>query len=124
MFPSTGFAERNSYRAAIIAEKQFARALEQQADEIRLDVREELASVGCGRGILKSASLACGSRRRVEEQTLLSKSSRGKPGSGGRAERSHHLEEQLTQALVSHTISRLQFWRARHPQSKTTAMED
>ncbi len=105
-------AERNSYRVALIAEKQTARALEQQADEIRLDVREGWRRLDQARSNFEISGLGVQlAERRVDEQTLLAELGRAKAQDQVDAQNDLITSKnQLTQALVSHTISRLQFW--------------
>ena len=102
-------AERNA-RSALIARDRAARSVEQQADEtvagsmdgarwIRGKRSYEISEVG-----VKLAE------RRVEEQDLLAELPRPRAGPGGRPERSRRSRNQRTQALVAHTIARLQFW--------------
>ena len=104
--------ERNSYRAALIAEKQAARALEQQADEIRLDVRDGWRVLDSAKRNFEISQLGVGlAERRVEEQTLLAELGRAKAQDQVDAQNDLiSSKNQLTQALVSHTIARLQFW--------------
>jgi outer membrane protein TolC len=104
--------ERNSYRAALIAEKQAARALEQQADEIRLDVRDGWRVLDSAKRNYEISQLGVGlAERRVEEQTLLAELGRAKAQDQVDAQNDLiSSKNQLTQALVSHTIARLQFW--------------
>ena len=105
-------AERNSYRAALIAEKQAARALEQRADEIRLDVRESWRTLDQAKRNFEISQLGVQlAERRVEEQNLLAEVGRAKAQDQVDAQNDLiSSKNQLTQALVSHTIARLQFW--------------
>jgi outer membrane protein TolC len=105
-------AERNSYRAALIAEKQAARSAEQQADEIRLEVRESWRTLDQAKRNYEISELGVQiAERRVEEQNLLAEVGRAKAQDQVDAQNDLITSKnQLTQALVSHTISRLQFW--------------
>ena len=105
-------AERNAYRASIIAEQQAARALEQQADEIRLDVREGWRVLDAAKRNHEISQLGVQlAERRVEEQNLLAEVGRAKAQDQVDAQNDLiSSKNQLTQALVSHTIARLQFW--------------
>ncbi len=105
-------AERNSYRASIIAERQVARAAEQQADEIRLEVRDSWRSLESAKRNSEISKLGVElAERRVEEQTLLAEVGRAKAQDQVDAQNDLITSKnQLTQALVSHTIARLQFW--------------
>jgi len=105
-------AERNSYRAALIAEKQAVRALEQQADEIKLDVRESWRTLDQAKRNFEINQLGVQlTERRVEEQNLLAEV--GRANAQNQVDAQNDLirsKNQITQALVSHTIARLQFW--------------
>ncbi|HMJ89135.1 MAG TPA: TolC family protein [Candidatus Acidoferrum sp.] len=105
-------SERNLYRAAIINEKQAARSLEQQADEIRLDVRENWRQLDAAKRNFEISKLGVElAERRVEEQNLLAEVGRAKAQDQVDAQNDLiSSKNQQTQALVSHTISRLQFW--------------
>jgi outer membrane protein TolC len=105
-------AERNSYRAAIIGEEQAERALEQQGDEIRLEVREGARALDQAKRNFEIGQLGVRlAERRVEEQTLLAEVGRAK--AQDQVDSQNDLitsKNQLTVALVNHTIARLQFW--------------
>jgi outer membrane protein TolC len=105
-------AERNSYRGALIFEKRAARALEQQADEIRLEVRESWRALDQAKRNYEISELGVQiAERRVEEQDLLAEVGRAKAQDQVDAQNDLITSKnQLTQALVSHTIARLQFW--------------
>jgi outer membrane protein TolC len=104
--------ERNGYRAALIAEQQAARALEQQADEIRLEVRESWRTLDQAKRNHEIGQLGVQlAERRVDEQNLLAEVGRAKAQDQVDAQNDLITSKnQLTQALVSHTIARLQFW--------------
>ncbi len=110
--PFDRLAERNGYRAALIGEQQAARALEQQADEIRLDIRENWRQLDSARRNFEIAQLGVElAERRVDEQNLLAELGRSKAQDQVDAQNDLITSKnQLTQALVSHTIARLQFW--------------
>ncbi len=105
-------AERNAYRAALIAEKQAARAIERQADEIRLEVREGWRTLDQAKRNYETSELGVElAERRVEEQNLLAELGRAKAQDQVDAQNDLITSKNArTQALVSHTISRLQFW--------------
>jgi hypothetical protein len=91
-------AERNAYRAAIIGESRSQRDLELRRDEIELQV--EISEIG-----VKIA------QRRVEEQELLAGLGRTRALDQIDAQNSLLTStDSRTQALVAHTIARLQFW--------------
>jgi outer membrane protein TolC len=104
--------ERNAYRESLITEKRVARAMEQQADDIRLDVRESWRALDQAKRNYEISELGVKiAERRVEEQEL-----RGELGNA-RAQDQVDAQNDLsrsknerTQALVGHTITRLQFW--------------
>jgi outer membrane protein TolC len=105
-------AERNSYRATLIAGEQAERALEQQGDEIRLEVREGARALDQAKRNYEISQLGVQlAERRVEEQTLLAEVGRAK--AQDQVDSQNDLitsKNQLTVALVNHTIARLQFW--------------
>jgi outer membrane protein TolC len=110
--PFDRLSERNSYRLAIILQQQAARALEQQADEIRLDVREGWRALDQAERNFDISRLGVQlAERRVEEQNLLAEVGRAKAQDQVDAQNDLITSKnQLTLALVSHTIARLQFW--------------
>jgi outer membrane protein TolC len=103
---------RNSYRAALIARDQAQRAVEQLEDEIRIQVRDGWRSLEQARRSYEISDLGVKlSERRVEMQTLLAELGRAKAQDQVDAENDlASSRNQRTQALVGHTISRLQFW--------------
>jgi len=105
-------SERNAYRGALIAEKQAARALEQQEDEIKLEVRESWRTLEQAKRSYEIAEIGVKlAERRVEEQNLLAELGRAKAQDQVDAQNALNTSKnQQTQALVTHTIARLQFW--------------
>jgi outer membrane protein TolC len=105
-------AERNAYRAALIARDRAARALEQQADEIRLQVRESWRALDQARRNYEISEIGVRlAERRVEEQNLLAELGRARAQDLVDAQNDLvNSRNQRTQALVAHTIARLQFW--------------
>lgn len=105
-------AERNAYRGALIAERQAARALEQQEDEIKLEVRESWRTLEQAKRSYEIAEVGVKlAERRVEEQNLLAELGRAKAQDQVDAQNALNTSKnQQTQALVTHTIARLQFW--------------
>lgn len=105
-------AERNVYRTALITRNRAARSLEQQEDEIKLEVRDSWRTLDQAKRNYEISEIGVKlAERRVEEQELL--------GELGRANALDQVDaqnafidsrNQLTQALVTHTIARLQFW--------------
>ena len=105
-------AERNNYRAALIAQQRSARAVEQQRDQIELQVRDSWRTLEQARRTYQISEIGVKlAERRVEEQELLAELGRAKALDQVDAQNSLlSSKDQLTQALVSHTIARLQFW--------------
>ncbi|MBI5772795.1 MAG: TolC family protein [Verrucomicrobia bacterium] len=105
-------AERNNYRAALILYEQSIRQLSQKEDEVKLQVRNDWRGLDQARRNYESAKLGVElSLRRVEEQELRAQIGRGTARDQVDAQNDLITQKnQLTQALVAHTIARLQFW--------------
>jgi outer membrane protein TolC len=105
-------AERNLYREALISERRATRAAERHADEIRLEVREGWRALDQARRNYEISELGVKiAERRVEEQNLLAELGRAKAQDQVDAQNDLITSKnQRTQALVGHTIARLQFW--------------
>lgn len=113
-FPLERKAQRNAYRAALIAQKQSERDLSLLEDQIKLQVRDGWRALDQARRNYESAELGVKlAERRVEEQDLLSELGRGvaKDQVDAQVDLTNS-KNQRTQALVAHTIARLQFWTA------------
>ncbi|MDX9975382.1 MAG: TolC family protein [FCB group bacterium] len=106
-------SERNQYRATLINHERSQRERELAEDNVKLQVREDWRTLEQAKRSfeIRQTGVAL-NERRVAEQTLL--------GELGRATARDTVEAQndligarnaLTDALVSHTIARLQFWR-------------
>ncbi len=104
--------ERNVYRAALIGRKQAARNIEQEGDEITLEVRENWRSLDQARRNYEISGVGVDlAERRVEEQDLLAELGRARALDQVDAQNDLSASKnQLTQALVGHTIARLRFW--------------
>lgn len=104
--------ERNSYRQALITRDRAARAVEQQADEIKLQVRDSWRSLDQAKRSFEISEIGVKlAERRVEEQTILWELSRSKAQDQVDAQNDFvNSKNQRTQALVAHTIARLKFW--------------
>jgi outer membrane protein TolC len=104
--------ERNTYRAALIAQQRAARAVEQQRDQIELQVRDSWRTLEQARRTYQISEVGVKlAERRVEEQELLADLGRAKALDQVDAQNSLlSSKDQLTQALVAHTVARLQFW--------------
>jgi outer membrane protein TolC len=107
-------SQRNSYRAALISAGQAARAVIQLEDDIKNQVRDNLRALEQAKrnyeiGVI-GVKLA---ERRVEEQNLLAELGRARAQDQVDAQNALvDSKNQLTQALVNHTITRLQFWNS------------
>jgi outer membrane protein TolC len=104
--------QRNTYRAALIRYEQARRAVIQREDEIKLAVRESWRVLEQARRTYEISELGVKlAERRVEEQELLAELGRAKAQDQVDAQNDLvNSRNQRTQALVSHTIARLQFW--------------
>jgi len=105
-------AERNAYRGALIAYEASRRAFELRADEIKLQVRDSWRALDQAKRNYEISEIGVKiAERRVEEQNLLAELGRAKAQDQVDAQNDLVASRnQLTQALVGHTIARLQFW--------------
>ena len=105
-------AERNSYRAALIACDQAARTVEEQEDTIKNQVRDGWRTLDQAKRNYEISDVSVKlAERRVEEQDLLAEVGRAKAQDQVDAQNDLiNSKNQRTQALVTHTIARLQFW--------------
>ena len=105
-------AERNAYRTAIIARNQASRAIAQQEDSIKLQVRDSWRTLDQAKRNYEISEIGVKlAERRVEEQNLLAELGRAKAQDQVDAQNDlSNSKNQRTQALVTHTIARLQFW--------------
>jgi outer membrane protein TolC len=105
-------AERNSYRAALIAQDRAHRNVELQRDQIELQIRESWRTLEQAKRNYEINEIGVKiAERRVEEQELLAEFGRAKALDQVDAQNSLlSSKDQLTQALVAHTVARLQFW--------------
>lgn len=105
-------AQRNAYRAALIADKQSARDQSFLGDTIRLQVRDGWRALDQAKRNYEISELTVKlSERRVEEQDLLAELGRGVAKDQVDAQNDLiNSKNQRTLALVAHTIFRLQFW--------------
>ena len=105
-------SDRNNYRTAIITRDRAARAVEQQQDEIKLQVRDSWRTLDQAKRNFEISEIGVKlAERRVEEQTLLAELGRAKAQDQVDAQNDFvNSKNQRTQALVAHTIARLQFW--------------
>ena len=105
-------AVRNSYRAALITRNRAARTLEEQEDQIKLQVRDSWRTLDQAKRNYEISEIGVHiAERRVEEQGLLAEFGRSKAQDQVDAQNALiDSKNQRTQALVTHTIARLQFW--------------
>ena len=105
-------AERNSYRSALISRDQAYRNVEQQEDQIKLQVRDSWRTLDQAKRSYEISDIGVKlAERRVEEQNLLAELGRARALDQVDAQNAYlDSKNQRTQALVTHTIARLQFW--------------
>ena len=105
-------AERNAYRSALISLEQSRRSFELRADEIKLQVRDSWRALDQAKRNYEISDIGVKiAERRVEEQNLLAELGRAKAQDQVDAQNDLvNSKNQRTQALVGHTIARLQFW--------------
>lgn len=104
--------ERNAYRSAIITRNSASRALEQQEDTIKLNVRESWRTLDQAKRSYEISQAGVQiAQRRVEEQDLLAELGRARAQDQVDAQTSL-IESQngRSQALVNHMVARLNFW--------------
>ena len=104
--------QRNDYRSSIIIRNRAARAVVQQEDDIKLQVRDSWRTLDQAKRNYEISEVGVRlAERRVEEQNLLAELGRAKAQDQVDAQNDLiNSKNQLTQALVTHTIARLQFW--------------
>jgi outer membrane protein TolC len=105
-------AERNAYRATLISEQRAIRAVEQSRDDIESQVRESWRTLEQAKRTYEISEVGVKvAERRVEEQELLAEFGRAQALDEVDAQNALvSSKDQRTQALVAHTIARLQFW--------------
>jgi outer membrane protein TolC len=105
-------AERNTYRSALISRNRAARNLELAEDQIKLDVRNSWRTLDqAQRNYQIAESGVTIAERRVDEQEMLAEVGRARAQDQVDAQNDLiSAKNQRTQALVTHTIARLQFW--------------
>jgi outer membrane protein TolC len=105
-------AERNNYRSALISRNRAARNLELVEDQIKLDVRNSWRTLDQAQRNYQIAESGVKiAERRVDEQEMLAEVGRARAQDQVDAQNDLiSAKNQRTQALVTHTIARLQFW--------------
>lgn len=106
-------AERNSYRAAIIARNRASREWDLAVDNVRLQIANDARELEQARRNYENAEVSVKlGERRVEEQTLRAELGRGTTRDLLDAQDDLlTARNQRTSALVSHNLARLRFWR-------------
>ncbi|MBI4660479.1 MAG: TolC family protein [Verrucomicrobia bacterium] len=106
-------AERNAYRASLIAYERAGRNLQLAVDEIKLDIHEAWRALDQAKRNFENSEIGVKlSERRVEEQELLTELGRGIARDLVDARKDLiSARNQRTSALIRHTLARLQFWR-------------
>jgi len=105
-------AQRNIYRTALIAHEQAARQWQLASDQIKLQVRNDWRNLDQAKRNYESSQIGVElSERRVEEQELRAELGRGTARDLVDAQIDLIAQKNLrTQAVIAHTIARLQFW--------------
>lgn len=105
-------AERDTYRSALITRDRAEREIVQREDEIKLEVRNSWRTLDQAKRNYEISEIGVKlAERRVEEQNLLADLGRAKAQDQVDAQNAlNDSKNQRTQALVTHTIARLQFW--------------
>jgi outer membrane protein TolC len=103
---------RNILREATIGLARAQRDLEQQADQIELQIRDNWRTLEQARRNYQISEISVSlAQRRVEEQELLAELGRARAQDQVDAQNDLvNSLNQRTQALVQHTIARLEFW--------------
>jgi len=106
-------AERNAYRIALIDYARAVRDLEESTDLIKLEVRQAWRDLQQAQVSYQIQEIGVQlNERRVREQELLFLAGRGSAIDQVDAQNSLIASQnELTAALVQHTIARLSFWR-------------
>jgi outer membrane protein TolC len=106
-------SERNAYRATLIQYERARRDQENFEDQIRLDVQNGWRNLEQAKRDYEISRLRVDlSRSRVREQELLNEIGEGDAFDRVRAQDAlTGSQNQLTSALINHTVTRLNFWR-------------
>lgn len=104
--------DRNDYRRSLIERDRAVRTVEQKTDEIKLQVRDDWRSLEQAKRNFEISEIGVKlAERRVEEQTIRAELGIAKAQDQVDAQNDFaSSKNQLTQALVGHTIARLKFW--------------
>lgn len=106
-------AERNAYRSALIAYERALRDFSLAEDNIKLSVRTSWRNLDQARRNFEIAEISVAlNERRVREQELLAELGRATVLNQVDAENDlTQARNDLTAALIAHTLARLAFWR-------------
>jgi outer membrane protein TolC len=106
-------SERNAYRSALISLNRTARGREEAEDQVKLDVRQAWRNLEQARINYEIQKIGVDlNERRVREQELLFEAGRGSAIDQVDAQNALiAARNELTAAIVQHTIARLTFWR-------------
>ncbi|HSJ02494.1 MAG: TolC family protein [Verrucomicrobium sp.] len=106
-------ADRNAYRAALVAQQRSARELDIAEETIRLALRADWRDLDTARKQYEIASTGVAlSLRRLEEEELLRTLGRGTARDLIDAQQDLiEAKDDLTSAVVAHTLARLRLWK-------------
>jgi len=106
-------AERNAYRTSLIAFDRAGRELSLAEDNVKLDVRAAWRNLDQAKRNFENRKLALDlAARRVEEQDLRAEIGQAIVLDQVDAQNDYiSAQNELTDAIVRHTIARLEFWR-------------
>jgi len=106
-------AERNAYRASLISYERALRELSLAEDNVTLDVRNAWRNLDQARWDFENRTVALElAARRVEEQDLRAELGIAIPLDQIDAQNDYTTaQNELTDAMIRHTIARLEFWR-------------
>jgi outer membrane protein TolC len=106
-------SQRNAYRSVLIAFDQATRGYEEFTDQVKLQVRRAWRNLQQAQVSYQIQEIGVDlNKRRVREQELLFLAGRGSAIDQVDAQNSLiSAQNELTAALVEHTIARLSFWR-------------
>jgi outer membrane protein TolC len=106
-------ADRNAYRAAMIAQQRAARQLDLAEENVRSSVRTDWRALDVASKQYDLAQIGTAqAQRRLEEETLLLELGQGTTRDLIDAQQDLiEAKNDLTSALISHTVARLRLWK-------------
>jgi outer membrane protein TolC len=106
-------ADRNNYRAAMIAQQRAARTLDLDEENVRSSIRTDWRDLDVARKQYDLAEIGIAqAQRRLEEETLLLELGQGTTRDLIDAQQDLiEAKDDLTSALISHTLTRLRLWK-------------